>query len=227
MNINNLVERFESSINGLKKVFFENDNNFFFTEKELHSYFYHLCLQNEFIFNKYNLIHTEYPTPFKCKNIKDEPYIEMTNKDSKDLRGHIDLVLINPNFIDFSFQQNKVKSENIIMGLGHFLFSKYIDTFYEVYNEFGNKYNESILLYSLEFKYIRHTAVGEKYPAIEIKRDINKLKLLENFQIFKDIPFSKYNKSLVFIGNRISENTIRSINNVKNENSNYCELFKK
>ena len=227
MNNQKLIETFEASIEELNNTFLKNDNNFFFTEKELHSYFYHLCLLNNFIYKNFNLVHTEYPTPFKCRNIKNEPYIEMTEIESKDLRAHIDLVLLNPKFIDFSLQQNKVESENIIMGLGGILFSKYITTFYELYTEFGKKYNESILLYSLEFKYLRHTYAGEKYPAIEIKRDIQKMKLLEEFKIYKNIPFSQVNKSLVFIGNRISANTISSINKIKNENNIYCEIFRK
>jgi len=217
MNINKLVEKLEVSLNELYSIFLEKDNNFFFTEKEIHSYFYHLCLNN-FIHNKYNLIHTEYPTPFKCKNIKEEPYIEKADKNSKVSRAHIDLVLINPNFIDYSLNIPQKNPENIIMGLGHKLFSEYIDTFYEIYKDFGNEYNESIILYSLEFKYLRHNNIGEKNPVKEIKRDIRKLKLLEEYKINDKIPFSKNNKSIVFIGNRINEKIKASINKIENDN---------
>jgi argonaute-like protein implicated in RNA metabolism and viral defense len=228
MRNSDIIEKFESSIEELVSVFKKHDNYFFFTEKELHSYFYHLCLlEDSFIYKKYNLVHTEYPTPFKCENSNEEPYIKRKDNDGKYTRAHIDLVLINPNFIDFSFSLQQKESASIIMGLKSILFSKYINEFHEIYEKFGKEYNENILLYSLEFKYLRHSHIGEKLPAIEIKRDIQKLKLLEEFKIFNNVPFSKNNKSLVFVGERISEKTIDSIEKIENENKNYCKIYRK
>jgi hypothetical protein len=222
---NKVINSFENAIDKLVAVFNKEQNNYFFTEKELHSYFYHLCLESNLSHRNYNLIHTEYPTPFKCKNIDTTPYIKIVKKEAKNQRAHIDLILLNPNLIDYLLQNRPSDYFKFISGIGEQLFSKYIDEFYEIYTEFSEKYNESILLYAIEFKYHRHSYSGTKYPKKDLIRDIHKLKLINQFESMKNIPFCQNIKSLVFIGNRISESAIDVLSKVANENKEICSIY--
>lgn len=80
---NVLVKKFEKALLELVNIFRSKHNDYFFTEKELHSYFYHLCLKtSHFDYLQYNLIHTEYPTPFKCETLKHSPYIKKADDKS-------------------------------------------------------------------------------------------------------------------------------------------------
>jgi len=215
-----IIESFEEAIDEIEEKFKHNYENFFFTEKELHSYFYHICLSKELTHNRYNLVHAEYPTPFKCSIQKEYPYIKKVEDDSDNQRARVDLVLLNPNYIDFAleFAQNDKRAEHSIFGLYNKDFTLFIEDFRKLYDKFADKYNESILLYSLEFKYFRHTSNGGKSSKQKVERDLQKLELLEDYKIGsnKNTPFSKNNKSLVFIGARMSKNTTESIENIEN-----------
>ncbi len=181
MDIQIIINEFDSTIQTLVSDFKTLDPKYFFTEKEIHAYFYSLCLKNKkFEHAGYNLVHTEYPTPFKCDTSK-YPSIVEASLTSKKMRAHIDMVLINPNFIDWVIKVKKKHSHKYISGLTNDLFSKYIVEFYEVYQEFYNTCHEPILLYALEFKYFRHNYIGTVLPIKELNYDINKLKLLDVF----------------------------------------------
>ena len=186
----------------LKNVFKIKQNDFFFTEKEIHSYFYYLCTRTgQFEYHDYNLIHTEYPTPFKCETLKVEPYIRKADDKSKNQRAHIDLVLINPNFIDWVIKNDK--NRRLISGIGGKLFDEYISEFMRDYNRFCDETSESVLLYAIEFKYLRHSYSGEKYPIQNILQDINKLKILQEIKLgTKNTSFCENVKSMVFVGER-------------------------
>lgn len=196
---------FENNIKILIADFKSSHSDFFFTEKELHAYFYHLCLKsNIFILNNgFNLIHSEYPTPFKCKKLPAYPFIDTAKSDEKQVRAHIDIVLLNPNFVEFVYNANLQEGIKYITGLTNGLFSDYISRFYLVYSEFQKYCPEPILLYALEFKYLRHTISGTKLPIQEITYDIEKLNLLSKFVADGcKLNFCLNTRSIVFFGNR-------------------------
>jgi hypothetical protein len=224
---NKYIKSFESIINELVAIFYDKQNDYFFTEKEIHSYFYHLCLEKDLSYKNYNLVHTEYPTPFKCQTLIEMPYIKEANKDSKNQRAHIDLVLLNPTFIDYAVKNGGHDHFRYISGIGGKLFSIYIDEFKSFYLKYAQECHESVLLYAIEFKYHRHSYSGEKYPAKYLHQDINKLKLLTSFKISESIPFCENIKSLVFIGNRISKVSRNSLLNIANNNSSICFVYEK
>lgn len=205
MDINAIITQFEKKIDEIMQVYLNLPDEYFFTEKELHSYFYHLCLEDDsFILNnRFNLIHTEYPTPFKCSINEKAPYFQIEDVKSKSMRSHIDLVLLNPNFIDWI--ESKGLSFDYVNGIRNQMFSDYIKDFINIYNEFYKCTNESILLYALEFKYFRHSYSGIKYPTISIIQDIEKLKKLQFFQfnfMNNSLPFAHKTLSLVFVGDK-------------------------
>ncbi len=204
MNSKNIIDSFEVILKNFQKTFLSLSDDFFFTEKELHSYFYHLCIQNNsFILkNGFNLVHTEYPTPFKCSKEKDFPFIKMRHITSKKIRSHIDMVIFNPNFIEWINQ--KGLSIEYIKGLKNQLYSEYIKDFIKIYTDFYNEKNETVFLYLLEFKFFRNRSEGTKQPLKSIKEDVEKLKMASKFQMGfmnSSLPFAKNILSLVFINN--------------------------
>lgn len=199
----NLIGLVEQNLSLLTDVFATNINDYFFTEKELHAYFYHLSMSSgAFQHGGYYLLHTEYPSPFKCSYIKDEPYIKHEPANSKAQRSHIDCVLVNPRFVDWLLD-NKPSIKELI-GIGNKRFDLYIKDFYDAYAQFNQKTGEAILLYAVEFKFLRHSYAGQKYPVREIHQDIAKLRLLRRFG--EDLPhkinFVTKTKVMIFIGER-------------------------
>lgn len=220
-----LVSDFNEIINEFIDIYKSSIDDFFFTEKELHSYFYHLCLKSGLFITSsgFNLIHTEYPTPFKCNKLDSDPYIELAPIESKKMRSHIDLVLFNPNFIDWIIESGK--STKYISGLGYELYSKYIIDFGRQYEMFQKEFNEPILLFCLEFKYFRHSYTGTKYPKKDIIYDKAKLKLLQRVTINMDIiDYCSNVLSLVFIGPRL-KNDLHKISGELEDDE--CRIIKK
>ena len=224
---NMIIGSFEKAVEELVDVFNTKHNDYFFTEKEIHSYFYHLCLSKNLIYGSYNLVHTEYPTPFKCETLKKEPYIKKAKGESKNQRAHIDLVLLNPKYLDYVLEKRKDDYFKYISSIGGALFSNYINDFYSLYKDFAEKTGESILLYAIEFKYHRHSYSGEKYPAMYLKQDINKLKLINEFMISSNVPYCKKIKSLVFIGDRISDVSKNSLRQISIYSNGICSIYEK
>jgi hypothetical protein len=207
-----LVKSFESSFEGLKDAF--QKDNCFFTETELHAYFYHLCLRNT---NLWGLVHTEYPTPFKCiPSFNDEE-----SKASKHRRAHIDLVLLNPNFVDYAKQENPQIACQIITGIGSGSFSTYINGFDDCYKDFFETHGQSVLLYALEFKYYRHSSDGGSAAKQAVEQDINKLKLLKEHKLGTSIPFCQNIKSLVFISKNANSNVDKNVGKIQDP---ICEI---
>jgi len=212
-----LINKFENIINKLITDFRNFHEDYFFTEKEIHSYFYHLCVNaGKFVSkNKFSLIHTEYPTPFKCKKDPNK-YLDYASINEDKMRSHIDIVLINPNFVEWVYS-NRLDARYII-GLANDIFSKYILEFANIYESFQNAVDEPILLYAIEFKYFRHSYTGKKYPLIEVNYDLAKLDLLKNknFEINgKKIHFCFKTRSIVFIGHRIKNDFYNMLNSIK------------
>lgn len=216
----------ENNIDKLIRIYEDSHNDLFFTEKELHSYFYHLCLESKIfiIENGFSLIHTEYPTPFKCKkdNLK---LIDYAGIDENKIRGHIDFVVLNPNFVNWIIDNKK--DIKYLTGLTNGSFSKYIIEFSDIYIDFQSAFNEPILLFALEFKYIRHGFSGTKYPKNEIRYDIAKLDLLKNKKLMingRKIHFCLKTLSLAFIGHRIISDFKEFSNEIKDKD---CRIINK
>jgi hypothetical protein len=224
-----LISRLEEELQRIESIYLKYPDEYFFTEKELHSYFYHLCLAAEtFILNnKFNLIHAEYPTPFKCSVKKDPPYFEIEDIKSNFRRSHIDLVLFNPNFIEWIR-----KFENpydYVRGLRNELFSNYIQKFIHKYEQFYEDNRESVLLYALEFKYFRASYEGIKHPIISVRQDVEKLKSTKSFKLKfmkNELPFSDKILSLVFIGEK-NKNIIHDISVYYKDNKDTIRLIAK
>ncbi|MCD6423035.1 MAG: hypothetical protein J7L42_02830, partial [Elusimicrobia bacterium] len=108
----------------------------FFTENDLVCYFYAILRPKLGVFNdqdghKHSLIHTEYPTPFRCNMSNNKFELKKDNtrteKGRKYRRGHYDIVVLNPDFIkqysyvaikaqDYKLYKLKVLSVNNIDG---------------------------------------------------------------------------------------------------------------
>lgn len=203
-----LVRDFEKIKNDLIDFYKSSHKEFFFTEKEIHSYFYHLCLKSGLFITKsgFNLIHTEYPTPFKCTKLDSEPYIKLAGNKSNKIRSHIDLVLLNPNFVEWIFEKGNDQDIKYITGLSNEPYLDYIKGFETKYLEIQEKCHEKILLYAIEFKYYRYNSTGISSAERYILYDKNKLVLLKRIKIEKvEIDFCSNVKSLVFIGHRLKD----------------------
>lgn len=128
---------------------FRENPYFFFTESDIHSYFYHCMYNSTFEVKKNNkriyLVHREYPTNYRyskktltTSGVENPDYIDKENERTS--RGHYDMAVINPDFA------NKAKNiDNII--------NKNISDAKDRFN--GNKDNlKDELLFAIEFKYI-------------------------------------------------------------------------
>lgn len=205
MKIHPIISEFEATIETLIQDFKKLDSTYFFTEQEIHSHFYTLC-HNKAIFRHkgYNLLHQEYPTPFKCGTNK--PDIWEEDKGSNYHRAHLDIVLLNPNFVEWAVLNLTEDYHNHICGITDELFKNYITKFYKQYENFYNSRQkpEPILLYALEFKFYRHGMSGIKLPKKEIEYDLNKLDLLCDFPAnskavaTNNFEFCRYSQAIIF-----------------------------
>ena len=187
----------EQTFEDLIKVYRHNIPDFFFTEKELHSYFLNLCFdKNAFKNNGYLLIHAEYPTPFKCSYNNSE-IVVLEDGDSKKIRAHIDMVILNSNYVNW-IVENKIDNKYLSGIDQRNLFSVFSKELNSKYEEFYSKYKEPILDYAIEFKYLRHGYLGTKYPIKDIVQDIEKLRLLKSY------PKKRQNSPFIFVKNTLS-----------------------
>jgi len=119
--VHNIEEKVTTSINKLIKEF-ELESTLFYTENDLVCRFYSI-LQEELAYYKakdvngycHYLVHREYPTPFRCDmsgsrfEVKGDD--DRTPKGGKYRRGHYDIVVLNPEFIE-KFDYEIVKGQN-------------------------------------------------------------------------------------------------------------------
>lgn len=198
-----LIGLVEKNLKDLADVFRANINDYFYTEKELHSYFYHLSLKSgAFCHKNHYLIHTEYPSPFKCSFKDESPFVCQEAINAKAQRSHVDLVLVNPAFIDWLAKSGFGLKP--LTGIGNARFDLYIGDFYDTYARFNFETRQPVLLYALEFKFLRHSYAGSKYPARGIHQDIAKLRLLREFAgaMPQKINFVSKTKAVIFVGER-------------------------
>ena len=202
--IDTIARAVETNLDKLAAVFNEEINDFFFTEKELHSYFYHLCMRDGIFHHKgYSLIHTEYPSPFKCSFGLEDPFVTEQDIDSKTMRAHVDCVFLNPLFIDWLSETRSKYGMKPLLGIGNNRFDLYILDFYRIYADFNAQTHQPVLAYAIEFKYARQSYAGTKYPLVTIHQDLCKLRLLRDFKKSgKRIDFVNKTQAVIFVGDR-------------------------
>jgi hypothetical protein len=153
----------------------------------------------------HHLLHAECPSPFKCSYTDSEPYVKCEPVDSAARRSHIDCVLVNPRFVDWHLDNKRDIKE--LIGIENERFSLYIKDLYDAYGRFNRGTGETILLYAVEFKFLRHSYEGPTYPIREIHRDCAKLRLLREFG--QDLPgrirFVERTKVVIFVGERMQK----------------------
>ena len=168
MNHQSIIESVEKSIEVLCSEF-QSHPTLFFTENDIVCYFYSILQKKLLISNindkddhKHSLIHMEYPTPFRCDMSKNKFELkgdeERTEKGGKYQRGHYDIVVLNPDFIN----QN---SYEVIKAQDYELYKK------QVLSQIDNF--KPVILYGLEFMFSRDSL---KYSKGEDKeRGIDKV----------------------------------------------------
>jgi len=148
VNQTTLVEKTWDAVRKTINKFRENPY-YFFTESDIHSYFYYCIYNSTFEVNRDKsriyLVHREYPTNFRYSKkrlttdgVYDPNHIDKV--DNRTGRGHYDMVVINPDFA--------TKAENI-----NHIINKNISDTKDRFN--GSKDNlKDELLFAIEFKYI-------------------------------------------------------------------------
>lgn len=170
---------------------------FFFTESDIHSYFYHSLYCSSFKITKDKdkkeiyLVHREYPTNFRYNKKtmleRDNPFNACENEGS---RGHYDVAILNPVFVS----QDMVKIEDIV--------NKNVSDAAKRMKgyELANSVVKEELTFAIEFKYvIKNTANFVD----EVKRDNKKLEWAKNHGVkepvnlvFCNIPNVGYVKDI-------------------------------
>ncbi|MFP6670371.1 MAG: hypothetical protein VB857_03060, partial [Pirellulaceae bacterium] len=136
---------------------FKTNPTLFFTENDLVCTFYslldkalgELAKQKDSDENLQSLIHCEYPTPFRC-DMKNRKFKEKTNSEEgykKYKRGHFDIVILSPSFINEKFE-GSADSFRILKG------QKLKEYENHVINKLPKDY-EHIVLMGIEFVYKR------------------------------------------------------------------------
>lgn len=188
MNHSYIIDGVNKSIGQLCSVF-KSTPSLFFTEYDINCYFYSLLRANlpdgsykDRDGLEHSLIHTEYPTPFRCdmrgakfERVDDE---KRTPKGGKYRRGHYDLVILNPNFIrQHSFEV--IKAQN-----------------YELYKEVIDKLKagsyDPVILYGIEFMYSR--------DPLKFSRGDSKEKSIDQFVDKVNQDYGKLQESLKYHG---------------------------
>jgi hypothetical protein len=145
----------------------------FFTESDLVCEFYRLFLSQvpdpyarDAEGKEHLLIHTEYPTPFRCDMSKNGFFVkgdeEPTNRGTKYKRGHLDLVILNPYLI------RELKTKEVMM-------QDYQKTKDRVLNSVSLGW--PMVVHAIEFQYHRGelTKEGAKRFAEIVDQDQRKL----------------------------------------------------
>ncbi|MCW7471854.1 hypothetical protein [Leptospira kanakyensis] len=214
----------ENKIKELEKIYTSRPDHYFFTEKEIHSEFYSLFQKESSNVKNHSLFHTEYPTPFKCSITNYKFKIE--EADSKYKRSHIDSVIINPKFIEW-IEKNNENLDYINGTPQKNTFKEYSDRLIPLYNKFYTETKESILQYAIEFKYYRHSYLGDKQPLKDVSQDISKMDALKNFgkrELKNEDAFVLKTKCIVILGGNVNE---KLFNTLQNEFKNKVQFIKK
>ena len=143
---------------------------YFFTESDIHSYFYHSIYSSKYDVltkdkERIYCIHQEYPTNFRYKKS------ELLNEDFKkpyDLsmkegdRGNYDIAILNPEFIENANSKEDIVNKSVKL--------------LEIRTKNNKNFNE--LLFAIEFKYVINNS---KNFVDEVKMDNKKLLFAKYF----------------------------------------------
>jgi len=192
---------------------FREHPDYFFTESDIHSYFYHALYSSDHTESNLNVgeidiycIHREYPTNFRYKKL------ELLNKNYKkpyDLslrkgkRGNYDIAVLDPVFI-----KNANSKQDIV--------NKRVELL-EIRTK-NNKYfvNSKELLFAIEFKYVINNS---KKFVEEVKMDNKKLLFA------KDFGGACEAVNLVFCNVDTTKYTGRIISEVRNADKKILSIF--
>ena len=144
---------------------------YFFTESDIHSYFYHSLYSSEFTVKKdhreFYLIHREYPTNFRYE--KDKMLVASYRPKEAGIkegaRGHYDIAVLNPEYVYSASVEDIVNKDarNIEKRVG------------AVKHE---------LLFAIEFKYVIKSTLSF---IDEVEKDARKLKWAREFGVQESI----------------------------------------
>jgi len=170
---------------------------YFFTESDIHSYFYHALYSSEYEVptadnKRIYCIHREYPTNFRYKKSEllnidfKEPYKLEGESGS---RGHYDMAVLDPDFIKNINSQKDIINKDVSL----------------VIKRAQNNKNFTIskeLLFAIEFKYVINNS---KKFIDEVKMDNKKLLFAKHFGgackavnlVFCNVNSTKYIKPII------------------------------
>jgi hypothetical protein len=208
-NIGKMENAVWNAINKTINKFRENPY-YFFTESDIHSYFYHALYSSNFEESTNDIkriycIHREYPTNFRYRkqDLLNDAISAPNQIDGRTgSRGHYDIAVINPEFIKSVNSEKDIVNKDIKL----------------VIHRKNNNRNINIkeLLFAIEFKYvIRNT----KQFADEVKMDNKKLLFaVNNGGSAKAI-------NLIFCNIESKKCKERIINVMKNANKKVLSIF--
>lgn len=187
---NVLIEKTWDAVRKTINKFRENPY-YFFTESDIHSYFYHCLYSTKFQVKRENrriyLVHREYPTNFRYikKDLVNNP-ICYDLGGSEGRRGNYDMAVINPEFAN--------KAQNI----NHIINKNIKDL---IVRNNNSDSNDKELLFAIEFKYI---ISNKKDWVNQVALDNQKLKFALDKGaekvinlVFCNKKYSKYNSILI------------------------------
>lgn len=192
MNYQGIIKAVDDAIDELCETFRSHPTHFY-TENDTKCYFYNILhtklpISKDKNGKEHFLIHTGYPTPFRCDMHKGKFEIkreeDRTNKGGKYKRGHYDIVVLNPEFIS-QYDYKVIKAQD-----------------YESYLPEVVKNNKCspVVLYGLEFVFSRKLLTTEKGPdnfRVEVTQDVKKL--IESKNLQGKLRFMDQVKLLAFI----------------------------
>ncbi len=170
---------------------------YFFTESDIHSYFYHALYSSDHEVSTIDgkriyCIHREYPTNFRYKksellnkNFK-KPY-DLKNKLGS--RGHYDIAVLDPDFIKNVNSEKDITNKNVSLVVKRVQNNK-------------NFVNSKELLFAIEFKYVINNS---KNFVDEVKMDNKKLLFAKDFGgvyeavnlVFCNVSSTKYTGRII------------------------------
>lgn len=166
----------EITFKAIRKIInkFRENPRYFFSESDLHSYFYHCVYSSKMEFlSKDELpivaIHREYPTNFRYQKVdfkkgNMQKYAKNPFGEAPDTRGNYDIAIINPDFIQ-NFPWEHIRNKKAF-----FIDERRNERYHEMEKE---------LLFSIEFKYV----INDSNSFIsEVRADNNKLVMAKKTQ---------------------------------------------
>jgi len=184
---------------------------YFFTESDIHSYFYHALYSSKHEVltedkKRIYCIHREYPTNFRYKKselLKEdftEPY-DLSEK--KGNRGHYDMAVLDPDFIENINSEKDIINKNVSLVIKRTENNR-------------NFVNSKELLFAIEFKYVINNS---KNFVNEVKMDNKKLLFA------KDFGGACEAVNLVFCNVDSTKHTGRIIKEVQNGDEKILSIF--